>query len=407
MKKIYAASAIASVLGAPSPALAQQPGGSTVQIYGTLNLNFQNASRKGATAPGTPGLATLAGGASGINATSRNAISRDSSNIGFRGSENLGGGLRATFQIETSANIDGEGLAGIGTRNSKVGLAGGFGELFLGYWDTPFKAATYGTHVNDPFRSTDVFGYQSIMGSPGFNQRSGTYASGTNNASFDNRAANTVNYWTPVWSGLRGKLAYSVNEGKTAARNPYLWSFAVNYDRGNLSLLYAYERHEDAFGLTVMQAASTGTSSKDWGHRAGAGYHFGNITLSVLWDRLEFRNSGTVAGVTHYERDAWQLAALHRSGPHEMKLRYNRAEDGSCASAAGNCSTNGLGARQWTAGYGYHFSKRTELFAFYTKIRNESSASYTFTVGGPAAVVTGPGIGSDPEAAGIGIRHAF
>lgn len=389
---------------------------STVQIYGTLNLNFQNASRKGATAAGTTGLATLAAAPNGIDAVQRNGVSTDSSNIGFRGIEDLGGGLKATFQIESNAQIDGENAGSlIGSRNSKVGVAGNFGEIFFGNWDTPFKAGTYGTLIQDPFRSTDVFGWQSIMSSPGFNQRSGSYRSGTPTASFDQRANNSVNYWTHKYAGFSGKVAYSANEGKTSgsnAINPYLWSATINYDNGPLSLLYSYDQRRDAFGLTVMQAASTGTSSKDTGNRLGVGYQFGGTIVSALWERLDYRNSGTVAGVTNYKRDAWQLAALHRLGPHEFKLRYNRAVDGSCSNVAGNCTTNGLGATQWTVGYGYNLSKRTELYAFYTKIRNRESASYTLTIGGPAQVSTpaagtGAGVGSDPAAAGVGIRHSF
>jgi predicted porin len=404
----FLAFAVAGIFTAPAVAQTAALPDPSVQIYGTLNVNFQNTDRGGATALGTTGLATLAAVPTGVNATSRNAMSTDSSNIGFKGTENLGGGLKAVFQLETSANIDGQNLAAIGNRNSKVGLAGNFGEVFFGNWDTPFKAVTYGTRVGDPFLSTDVFGYQTIMSSPGFKQRSGAYLSGTNNASFDNRAANTVAYWTHTYNGFSGKLGYSVNEGKTALVNPSLVSLAVNYDSGPLAVVYAYERHKDAFGLTVMQAASSGAASKDSGQRLGAGYKFGNTTASILWERLDYGNSGKVAGVTSYKRDAWQLGVLHERGPHKLKLRYNAAQDGSCGNVAGNCTTNGLGARQLTLGYGYAFSKRTEGFLFYTKLANKDAATYTLTIGGAADVTTGAfGVGSDPRALGLGIRHTF
>lgn len=402
--------AVAGIFAAPASVYAQQqpPSGSSVQIYGTLNLNFQNAERGGATAVGTTGLATLSAAPTGVNATSRNAVSTDSSNIGFRGRENLGGGLAAVFQIETSANIDGQNLAAIGNRNSKVGLAGAFGEIFFGNWDTPFKAVTYGTKVGDPFLSTDVTAYQSIMSSPGFKVRSAGYSSGVNTASYDGRASNTVAYWTREYNGLAGKVAYSANEGKTATRDPYLWSLAVNYNNGPLSVLYAYERHEDAFGLTVMQPASTGTSSQDSAQRLGAGYKFGNTTASILFERLDYSNSGTVVGVTSYQRDAWQIALLHEMGPHKFKFRYDQAQDGSCGNVAGNCATNGLGATQWALGYGYALSKRSEVYAFYTRITNKAAASYTFSVAGNADVTTGAfGVGSDPTALALGIRHTF
>jgi len=404
MKRRVLATAVAALSAAPVAAWAQT---GTVQIYGTLNANFQVTERSGATAAGTTGLATLAATPTGLNAKSRNAMSVDSSNLGFRGTENLGNGWKATFQIETSANIDGDNQTPLANRNSKVGLAGQFGEVFFGNWDTPFKAVTYGNLVQDPFRMTDVFGYQSIMSSPGFNQRSAAYSSLANKASFDNRANNTLAYWTPAYNGFSGKIAYSANEGRTATLNPSLWSAAVNYNSGPLSLLYAYEEHKDAFGLTVMQAASTGTASKDNAHRFGAGYQFGGTTVSAVWERLDFENSGAVAGVTSYKRDAWQLGLLHRAGNHEFKLRYNKAQDGSCSNVAGNCSTSGLGAKQWTLGYGYHFSKRTEGYVFYTKLANDRSASYTLTIGGAAGVISGAGVGSDPSAAGLGIRHTF
>jgi predicted porin len=408
MNKKLLAAAVAGLFAAPFAAWAQTaPPSGSVQIYGTLNTNFQTADRKGATAAGTAGLASLAAAPTGLNAASRNAISVDSSNLGFRGTENLGNGWKANFQIETSANIDGDNQRPLANRNSKVGLAGDFGEVFFGNWDTPFKAATYGNMAQDPFRMTDVFGYQSIMSSPGFNQRSGAYSSGTDNASFDNRAANTLNYWTRVYNGFSGRIAYSANEGRTATRNPSLWSAVVNYNSGPLSLLYAYEQHRDAFGLTAMQATSTGTASDDKAHRVGAGYLFGGTTVSAVWERLDFKNSGTVAGVTNFKRDAWQLGLLHRAGNHEFKLRYNKAQDGACGRVAGNCSTSGLGAQQWTLGYGYYFSKRTEGFVFHTRLNNDRSASYTFTVGGAPGVSSSAGVGSDPSATGIGIRHTF
>jgi len=397
--------AVASIFAVPALVHAAD----NVQIYGTLNLNVQNTDRGGATAAGTAGLATLAAAATGANVTSRNAMSTDSSNIGFRGSEDLGGGLKATFQIESSVGLDGQNATSLlASRNSKVGLAGAFGEMFFGNWDTPYKAVAYGTKVNDPFNNTDVFGFQSIMSSPGFKQRSGAYLSGTNNAAFDSRAANTIAYWSPKFDGFGVKLAYSANEGKTATVNPSLWSLAANYDNGPLSALYAYERRNDAFGLTVMQAASTATSSKDQAHRLGLGYMFGSTTVGALWERLDFGDSGKVAGVTSYKRDAWQVSLLHSMGPHALKLRYNQAQDGVCGNVAGNCSTRGLGAKQWTLGYGYALSKRSEAFLYYTKLANRESASYTLGVAGNADVVTGTyGVGSDPQALGLGLRHTF
>lgn len=412
MNKKLIALAIASAFAAPGVALAQ---GSSVTIYGTANVNFQGTERDDATSVGTTGLATLAATPNGVDVSSRTAMDTDSSNIGLRGTEDLGNGLKAIFQCETTAAIDGNTPAsGLCSRNSNVGLTSPWGTLFYGNWDTPFKSSTYGTKAGDPFLSTTVAGFQGIMSSPGFNTRSSSFVSGTNTQSFDLRSQNSVAYWTPNFNGLYGKIQYSADEGEspTGTISPDLWSAAINYDNGPLSVTYAYERHDDVFGLTAIQAASTGTESKDTAHRIAAGYQFGNTTISAAYERLDYENEGTVAGVTDFDRDAWQVGLSHRMGAHEFRARYSQADEGDCDNVANTCTTNELGAKMYAVGYAYHFSKRTQVYAFYTEIDNDDAASYTFTIGGSANVATpgavgGAGVGSDPEAFGLGIRHTF
>ena len=422
MNKKLVALAVAGVFAAPVAVQAAD----NVTIYGTLNVNFQSTKAGGATNPAN-------------NVSSRTAVSTDSSNIGFRGVEDLGGGLKAVFQCETSANVDGIGVSGICSRNSNVGLSGAWGTLFYGNWDTPFKAVTYGTKVGDPFLSTDVFAYQSIMGSPGFNYRSGGWVAGTPTnptrttvanvvTGFDIRASNSIAYWTPKWNGLSAKLQYSATEFESAsgAISPELWSAAVNYDVGGLSLLAAYERHNDGYALGGINPAApfkfgataansiAGTTSKDTAWRVGAGYEFkwgaaGATTLSALYENLKLEQTGGAAGsVAEFKRDAWQVALTHRMGNHELRARYSDADQGDCALVGGAaCSTSGYGAKMYALGYAYHFSKRTQGYAFYTKIKNEQNAQYTFSIGGSPAVAGSTPAGADPQAIGVGIRHSF
>ena len=102
-------------------------------------------------------------------------MSSNSSNIGFRGSEDLGGGLKAIFQIESAINID-TGSGGLGSRNSNVGLSGGWGTVFYGNWDTPYKVITLKA---DPFFATSAASFNSLYGSPGFNVLSTTFNAAT------------------------------------------------------------------------------------------------------------------------------------------------------------------------------------------------------------------------------------
>jgi predicted porin len=142
MNKKLIALAIAGATIAPA-ALAQSA--NPVTLYGTLNIDFENVKAAGAAG-------------AGVNALSRNRVSANSSNFGFRGTEDLGGGLKAFFQLEMGSvaiDVGGGNLAG---RNSAVGLQGSAGTVLLGNWDTPYKSSTgsadafYGTgianHVN-------------------------------------------------------------------------------------------------------------------------------------------------------------------------------------------------------------------------------------------------------------------
>ncbi|MGH8771704.1 MAG: porin, partial [Burkholderiales bacterium] len=113
--------------------------GSNVTVYGTLNADFENVERDGATSPPdagnsfVPSSAVLGSPITGADLESRNRVSSNSSNIGFRGTEDLGNGLKAIFQLESSINLDAGG-GNLGGRNSNVGLTGAWGTVFYGQW---------------------------------------------------------------------------------------------------------------------------------------------------------------------------------------------------------------------------------------------------------------------------------
>jgi len=100
-------------------------------------------------------------------------------------------------------------------------------------------------------------------------------------------------------------------------------------------------------------------------------------------------------------------------GNHELRARYSQALAPSITAADGTTlpanAEDNLAAQNYALGYTYSFSKSTLVYLFYTQIMNEDAARYTFGVGGAAAIV-GAGntpAGSDPMAAGAGIRLAF
>lgn len=394
-----------TVAPAPAPAApaAKAP---SVSVYGTLNGNFQITQAKGATNP-----------AQSVKA--RNAVSIDSSNVGVRAQADVGNGFGVTAQCETSASFDGIDAKGICSRNSRVGVTSPYGTLFFGNWDTPLKGATAGTRVDDPFLSTDVFGYQSIIGSPGYNYRSGGWstASDTKIAGFDVRASNSVGYHSPKWAGVSFKLQYSASEFATATGSsiPQLFGAAVNFDYEGLSLLAASEVHYDAYGLSTIAGNPTTHETLDVAGRVGAGYQvdsaIGATTLSVLVDVLSFnQRSAAVDAVKSYSRVAFQIAAKHRYGDHELRARYDSAGEGDATLASGSTaaySTKGTGAKQLTLGYAYHLSKAAQAYLSYTKLLNDEAATYTLTIGGSPNVAGATKAGADPQALAIGLRYSF
>src|SRR5690606_23843081 len=136
MRKTLIGLAVAGVLAAP---LAAQAQGSNVQIYGLLQPSFDyidNGDEKGG------------------------FIQDNNSRLGFKGSEDLGGGLKAIFQLESRVAFDerGDG-AGWVNRDSWVGLAGGFGSLTVGNHQSAYVRSTASL---DPFADT-IGDYNNIM----------------------------------------------------------------------------------------------------------------------------------------------------------------------------------------------------------------------------------------------------
>jgi len=404
MNKKIIALAIASAFAAPA-AIAQ----SNVVIYGRANVSFENVKTSGAATAST-------------DWGSRNRVSSNSSRLGFKGEEDLGNGLKAFFQVESTVAFD-SGAASNGWvgRNTGVGLKGAFGSVLLGQWDTPYKLST---DPLDPFLNTGVAGYSSIIGNGGptaanITGAASAAADAATSVQFDRRQRNSIQYWTPSYSGFSGRIMYSANEEKTqdtvtttVQRDPSLWSVSGTYDNGPLYATLAYERHND-YGTGGTAANTTAlASTEDTGIRAGIAYTFlGTTKVAFAYERLEFEPISTQT----VKRNAYYVSLAHKMGPGTIRAAYTLARDPSGTTGApgvggiGGPDTNG-GAKQYSLGYGYSLSKRTELYALYTKIKNDSTASYNFATNGlGAANVASGGVspGSDPTAYGIGVIHNF
>ncbi|MDO8206707.1 MAG: porin [Gallionella sp.] len=392
MQKKIIALAIAAAFSAPAFADT-----SNVTVYGVLNADVEQVKNS---------IPSVAAGNS--TATSLNRVNSNASRFGIKGSEDLGDGLKAIFQIESRVNLVGNeltsgtnaGTAGVfnGIRNSNVGLKGNFGTVFVGVWDTPFKTAHNAVEM---FDNTTIATATALMGvTTATAAASGTAYSAV---AYTLRQNSSVQYWTPVMSGFQGKLAYSTANGdtyalgaasgvalQTAANKPSLTSLSVAYDVDQFYAAYAYDQHSN-FRTQLV----SGAGLKDTGHRLVGAYKFApGAQVGLAYDRLTV--ASTTAGIAASTRAAWELSGKYAFGANNVGAFYTKA------GSMGN--TNATGAKQVSLRYGYNFSKRTEAYALYTSIKNDTNAAY-----GIADVANGvvPLAGSKISGFGLGVAHSF
>lgn len=312
----------------------------------------------------------------------QNRISNNRSVLGFRGSEDLGGDVRAIFQIEGTLSPD-TGAGELARRDTRVGLDGGFGTLFVGHWATAYNGATASL---DPFYPTTA-GYMSIIG----NGAAAAVDNVSNLSSFDRRQANSIHYWSRPWQGVGLRLTHGVAEERPAGgAKPSLTSFAAIYEQGPWYATLAHERHHDYQGRGL----------NDTGTKLAVARRFGNTRVTLLAERLAYE---TAAG--KLDRNAVYVSVSHQIGPHGLRLGAARAGDGK--GAAGNRvgfvrGGQKTGATHVTLGYDYTLSKRTSMYAYVTHLDNDANVAYDFAINSLNAAS-----GATLKGASLGLRHAF
>lgn len=343
MKKTLIALA---AVAASSAALAQ----SSVTLFGIVDVNVRNVKQ------------------GGVSQSSMGQDGTASSRLGFRGVEDLGGGMSASFWLEGALDPDAGTPGGLQfMRRSTVSLSGGFGEIRLGRDYTP----TFWNHTQyDPFgtngvgSSTNTFG---VLGS---------------GATTQVRADNAISYFTPNLSGFQAQLQYAFKEAQTDnAPNEYA-GLRLVYASGPLSVALATAKEGSA-------AANLNSYKRT---NLAASYDFGFIKPMFQYTIAKFQpNVGAEAEVKHA-----LIGLTAPVGPGLIKASYVRA---SYDNFAGD-------ANQFAIGYEYGLSKRTALYANYARISNKTGAAFSVSAeaGATGAAVT-PGDSS--RGFEVGIRHSF
>ena len=397
MQKKLLAVAVAGALGVPAVALAQT---STVQIYGTMYVEYSFADQGSSSAAGLPALSDT------------DFLQTPGSNIGFKGEEKLGGGLSAWFQCESTADPRGQSQDGWCSRNSALGLKGGFGNLFVGNWDTPFKRTQGPGQVGS--NDTGIWGSSFLL-----TGGSTTTAVGGTRGSFRRRQQNSINYDTPRFGGFQGMASFTSAQTSTATldaasnNKPRVMSIGGQYSAGPIYVGAAYERHDEYNGA--------GRNADDDGWHISAAYTWGPVRFGGTYTRQEF-DTGTTGAPTNSKVKAFQLGVDWKIvGPHGLRAAYIKADDVSgtpgAPAVAGSGSIrpgvpaaglpNDTGADMWQIRYVYTFSKRTEFNFGYVKLDNDGNAvtgGGVYTLGGLGAAVAP---GNNQDAWALSLRHRF
>ncbi|NDP49311.1 MAG: porin [Sulfuriferula multivorans] len=357
MKKILAI-AIATAFAAPAFAAT-----SNVDIYGNLHMSVDYLDN---------------GNDSGTN------VSSNASSIGFKGSEDLGGGLNAIWQVESQINGDAGSTGGAfnSQRDTFVGLSGGFGTMRLGYFDTPTKQLS---------RKLDLFNNK-IGDSRNVLRSNATTGTGGN--AWEERFNNGVRYDTPSFGGFTANVHYSTNfdsTGATATNNNDAYSVGANYANGPLFVGATYQRNN----LATPAVPPVGFTGDETNMRLGAGFNMGDLKLVALYSKSEDQR-----GTNGADRDVWGVGAGYKLGNGEIKAQYYKAsdEDGSVAST---------GAKMYAVGYDYNLSKRTQAYVAYSKTKNDSGAQFSAMGGGGHGDNLVSLAGQDPSAISLGMIHKF
>ena len=274
----------------------------------------------------------------------------NSSRFGFKGTEDLGGGLKAGFQLESGfASDTGTSATTFFGRQSEVNLSGNFGMVRLGRFtaESYYATADYvSMHNHDTGSSSDAF-YAYVMPD-----------------------ANKIAYRTPDFGGLTVDAAVALGENASnvpsANKVKNAADFAVNYNMGPLALGAGYSKQGDVNQFAVR-----------------ALYTFGAFAVGGYVQRDEdayFANGG--------KRNTFRLAGAYTMGASEFHANVGRAGEYK--------NVNDSDATQYTLGYNYNLSKRTKVYGYYTHVNNSRNAAYMSGVAG-----------ADFSSVAVGVRHNF
>ncbi|RYF56035.1 MAG: porin [Comamonadaceae bacterium] len=377
---------------------------SSVTLFGTVDASISGVSNKSSLV--TPNF--LAPGSITTSKTGLNNSAYDSSRLGFRGVEDLGGGLAASFHLEGAVSNDDGGSGSNFQRRSTVSLSGNFGEVRLG---RDYKPSFWNFTVFSPF---------------------GTNGAGTNlihralvgerpEGAGLVRSSNSIGYFLPKnLGGFYGQVQYAfhekakidpgqgvLNAASNDSRGGRYWGGRFGYANGPLDVALAYG--EANLGSNFLAGEDQTAKNLNF----GASYDFGVVKLfgqyARVIDRIE--RSGSAVGLSPRSKfDGYLLGLTAPVGAGVVKASYGYVRQNN------DFVQVKPKASQLAVGYVHNLSKRTALYTTVAYIRNKNGADLTADAGNVTASFATPttfgGVATDYRAKtsigyDVGIRHSF
>jgi len=424
MQRKLLALAVAGAFAVPGAAIAQ------VTISGAFRYSVDSVKWNDGSAAANVG-----------SSVSKWGMTSHSANIKFQSRENLGGGMTAWMALENGyapGRQNGSNFGWFG-RNSGLGIESTtWGTIMAGQWDSPYKQLdgvwSIGTPAAYSYSATaPIFGRGDTTGSMpnancSLNSSTGAgfivpaaaatacaYVPGSA-VSFQRRLANTVQWWSPVWSGVQLLVATETNDVKASStlgnvggiitkHDPKLWAFGLRWTGPRWAVVGGYEHHRNF----QQVAGATGLPGdprlgKDTAWKIGGNYDFGPVQVSAAYERLNYEVGTNAAPTEHKERN-WSLGLAVPLGNGAIRSQYSRGR----VTGSNVATTSAANGRLFNLSYEYNMSKRTLLYVAYAKLRQDSNSNRQFgtNLQGPSGWNEANTIGSDPRYLSFGMNHNF
>lgn len=333
---------------------------SSVTVYGNVDVGLSSTKEK------------AAGNSSTTNGVTSSILTE--SFFGLKGQEDLGGGLKAVFKLESGINVD-TGAAASATnffgKNAYVGVAGDFGTVTLGNQESLFKTEA---------GAFDAFGFSPALA--GSSRILSVFSAVDDNEALSGVGlggswANSVGYTSANINGLTVSAQYSAKEG---ADYGGAYAVAANYASGALGLSAVYGQTKNVLSSTLPVPAFVPEETKSRALLLGASYDFGVAKAFAQYGQNKVSVEGQPGSATPKFYNIGAIAPVTQAGA--VHVSYGQLKN----SDAGN----DFKARTFSLAYHHTLSKRSSVY-----------------VGGVYEKADDNGADTKRTTLAVGVRHAF